>query len=203
MEERNSVDTHYPNYDVLKMMDEWDSHTKEIVRSRLGPFAPLKYLSDAEAADIYVIAGHLVYDNREEILQWVVHHLDDKLANKTGEGERKQGVPPEDILIRAGLKAINHAGRLTYGKEFADLTEPKQFELLANLQKGKVSPIPEWSQIPQQDLFKKLVSVITAAYYSHPAVWSEIGYGGPMYPKTYARIELGLPEPWEAKRYEK
>ncbi|WP_369127188.1 hypothetical protein [Paenibacillus antri] len=36
------------------------------------------------------------------------------------------------------------------------------------------------------------------AYYSHPAVWSEIGYGGPAYPRGYVRTQLGQLDPWEA-----
>ncbi len=34
----NTVNSHYPNYDVMVIVDEWDSHTKEIVKKRLGPF---------------------------------------------------------------------------------------------------------------------------------------------------------------------
>ena len=28
----------YPNYDVLALQDEWDEHTRQIVKKRLGPF---------------------------------------------------------------------------------------------------------------------------------------------------------------------
>lgn len=111
----NSVNTHYPEYDVLKLMDEWDSHTKEIVRRRLGPFPSLRFLSDMEAEDIHLIARHITYDHRSEILDWVVYHLDSKLAEEIGESDRKQGVPPEKTLIREGLKALGHAARLTHG----------------------------------------------------------------------------------------
>jgi len=30
-------------------------------------------------------------------------------------------------------------------------------------------------------------------------VWSEMGYGGPAYPRGYYRIEAGVTDPWEAK----
>lgn len=192
--------THYPAYDVLKKMDEWDSHTKEIVRKRLGPFPALKSLSEKEARFITAIAMHIVYDHREEIFDWVVHHIDQKLNSEIGEDQRKVGTPPEKVLIRDGLKALDQAARLSFQKHFGELAADRQFRLLADLQQGKAAWPPEWSHIPQQELFTKLAAEITSAYYSHPAVWSEIGYGGPMYPQIYVRIERGLTDPGEAKR---
>ncbi len=188
----------YPGYDVLERMDEWDSHTREIVRERLGPFPNRRILTEREWAYLSIIAGHLVYDNRADIIEWIVSHCDRKLADETGEGERKKGVPPEKFLIREGLKAMDHAAQLSYGSEFGALDINQQFQMLADLQMGKAAHIPQWSMVPQKALFNKLVSEMVSAYYSHPTIWSEIGYGGPMYPQIYVRIEEGLTEPWEA-----
>ena len=30
-----------------------------------------------------------------------------------------------------------------------------------------------------------------AAFYSHPWAWNEIGFGGPAYPRGYARLGVG------------
>jgi len=49
------------------------------------------------------------------------------------------------------------------------------------------------------DFFKQLLHDTVSAYYSHPLVWSDIGYGGPAYPRGYVRVEKGLTDPWEAK----
>jgi hypothetical protein len=38
---------------------------------------------------------------------------------------------------------------------------------------------------------------ILAAFYSHPWAWNEIGYGGPAYPRGFARLGIGQNEPWE------
>lgn len=195
--------THYPDYDVLRYLDEWDSHTKEIVRRRMGPFKEPVFFSDWEVNALIAVICNIVYDNRQEIVEWIIHHLDMKMTSEIGEGERKKGIPPEKILIREGINAINHVARLRYDKNFTELDETKQFQILADLQLGKANHIPEWCRIPQKDLFKKLSSEIVDAYYSHPAIWSEIGYGGPAYPRGYYRIEFGLTDPWEAKRDEK
>ncbi len=37
------------------------------------------------------------------------------------------------------------------------------------------------------------------AYYSHLVAWSEIGYGGPAYPRGYVRTQMGQLDPWEAQ----
>lgn len=193
------VSSHYPTYDVLAREDEWDSHTKEIVKKRLGPFPSYKFLSDKEGHTLHLIAKHLVYDNRKEIFDFVVHHIDQTLNEVIGEAQRKINTPPEKLLIREGLKALDHVAKLTHAKDFEEIDEKEQFALLAALDKGKAPQIPEWSEIPQKELFNKLLNLITEAYYSHPVIWSEIGYGGPVYPQSYVRVEFGLTDPWEAK----
>lgn len=200
MNRTDTTDTHYPGYDVLDFMDEWDSHTKEIVRRRLGPFPDFEYFSDREARYVALIARHIIYDNREEIIDWIVHHFDEKLRSDIGEAQRKLHTPPEKVLIREGLKALDHVSRLSFGRDFGELEEDRQFKILSDLQQGRAAQIPEWSGIPPQDLFNKLATTIVSAYYSHPTVWSEIGYGGPVYPRVYVRVEKGLTDPWEAKR---
>ena len=56
-----------------------------------------------------------------------------------------------------------------------------------------------WNTDKQKELFKKLVGLVISAHYPTPWVWSEIGYGGPAYPRGYVRVELGLTDPWEPK----
>lgn len=194
------MQSHYPDYDVMSMVDEWDSHTKEIVKKRLGPFPDHKFLNEHEARTMRVIAEHLVYDNRDDILGYVVHHMDSKLAAETGEDQRKAGTPKEQDLIRYGLKALDNLSRKLYRKDFAGAGVKQQFSMLDSIQKGQAPEMPDWSKAPQKELFKKLLSTVVGAYYSHPRVWSEIGYGGPAYPRGYIRVEMGLTDPWEAKR---
>lgn len=53
--------------------------------------------------------------------------------------------------------------------------------------------------VPQHEFFQKLLTLTVEAYYSHPKVWSGLGYGGPAYPRGYVRTQLGQLDPWEAK----
>lgn len=193
------VRTRYPGFDILSQKKEWDPHTREIVLKRLGPFPELQFLSEQEADMVRVITKHLVYEERDEIIDFVIHHLDQKLNSNIGESQRSPQAPAAKDLIRWGLAALNQVALDHYDEAFVKLVEKKQFEILAALQQGQVPMVPDWSKVPQQDLFKKLLSEIVPAYYSHPTVWSEIGYGGPAYPRGYYRIEFGLTDPWEAK----
>ncbi|SHJ93284.1 gluconate 2-dehydrogenase subunit 3 family protein [Desulforamulus aeronauticus] len=192
--------TRYPSYDVLREQEHWDEHTREIVLKRLGPFDQHKFLEDHEAALVFGIARHIVYDHRKEILDYVVHHLDQSLSSAAGEDQRKVDTPEQRSLVRDGLRAIDKLSQKQYGAPFLEIDEKEQYTLLQELDQGKALPMRTWQRIPQQELFKKLATEIISAYYSHPVVWSEIGYGGPAYPRGYVRIEQGLTDPWEAKR---
>jgi hypothetical protein len=192
--------TRYPSYDVLKEKDQWDEHTREIVIKRLGPFPKNKFLKEHEAEMIYAIACHIVYDQRKEILDYVIHHLDNTLSSPMGENQRKEGTPEQKVLVRLGLKATDNLAKKLYGAPFLGIDVQQQFSILDDLARGKAMTSEEWQGIPQKEFFKKLATEIVNAYYSHPIVWSEIGYGGPAYPRGYVRVEMGLTDPWEAKR---
>ncbi len=192
--------TRYLSYDVLNEKDQWDEHTQEIVLKRLGPFPENQFLNEHEAEMIYAIARHIVYDQRKEILDYVVHHLDNTLSSPMGEDQRKVGTPEQKILVRRGLKATDNLAKEQYGASFLKIDVLQQFSILDDLARGKAMTSEDWQGIPQKEFFKKLATEIVNAYYSYPTVWSEIGYGGPAYPRGYVRVEMGLTDPWEAKR---
>lgn len=195
-----TVQTHYPRYDVMALQDEWDTHTREVVQKRLGTFPQAKFLSESEREMLALIAGHLAYDNRNQILEWVLFHIDQRLSDEIGESQRRPEIPPEKILVREGLKFIDKTARQRHKKNFAQAGTQEQFQILAGLQTGRLTGEAGWPQIQQKELFKKLAELVIGAYYSHPVVWSEIGYGGPAYPRGYVRIEFGLADPWEAQK---
>ena len=194
--------TRYPGYDILKEREHWDDHTREIILKRLGPFPKHKFFQQHEAKIILALAQHIVYDNRKEILNYVLDHIDSTLSSPIGGDQRQVGEPEQKVLIRKGLKAIDKLAQEQYGASFLEIDPQQQLSILTALDTGKAMSMDEWQGIPQRKLFKKLATQIVSAYYSHPTVWSEIGYGGPAYPRGYVRVEKGLTDPWEAKRNE-
>lgn len=203
----NKQRTHYPSYDVMALQDKWDAHTQEIVRKRLGPFPEAKFLNNQEKEMLALITEHLTYDNRKEIINWVLHYADQRLNSEIGESQRKPNVPPEKILIREGLAFLDKIASERFNNSFIIIETKEQFQVLADLQTGNLTVTSNgtngsinWSKVLQKALFNKMAELIISAYYSHPTVWSEIGFGGPAYPRGYVRVEFGLADPWEAKK---
>ena len=191
----------YPDYDVLALQDEWDANTRQIVKQRLGPFE-FKLLSHWQQGMIKALARQLACEGRDEVLTWIAFHVETELGKPQGEAQRKPGIPPRKELILAGLDALDNWAKAKFFKGFLSLKEAQQLEFLQLLEVGGLPQEEGWDVERQKELFKKLAGLIITAHYSHPWVWSEIGYGGPAYPRGYVRVELGRVDPWEPKQAE-
>jgi hypothetical protein len=195
-----SKQSHYPNYDVMKEQDAWDDHTQEIVTSRLLREQPYSFLTLVEAEQLRSVCAILAGDARGEMIQYVLCHIDQTLSQNVGESERKVDIPKAQILIREGLSVLNEASMAQSLKPYFELDEDKQQQILHEISVERALPANLWLRLNQQAFFKKLLNLTIEAYYSHPTVWSEIGYGGPAYPRGYVRAQLGQLDPWEAKK---
>lgn len=183
----------------MDQKEHWDPHTREIVEKRLHP-GTLKTLTPQEAETLYQLCSTLLHDTRDPILYYVVQHFDNKLSSNIGESQRKKGIPKESVLIRQGLRALDVFCVADYGALFAGLEDRIQHAIVDQLMWGNLHLEADGVSIPGKDFFSKLLTEAVSAYYSHPDVWSEIGYAGPAYPRGYVRTETGLTDPWEAKR---
>ncbi|MFD0696538.1 gluconate 2-dehydrogenase subunit 3 family protein [Paenibacillus sp. GCM10027628] len=192
--------THYPSYDVMEEQDAWDAHTRSIVNARLLHEHKYHFLSSVEAECLRAWCSLLMNDDRGEIIQYVLSHIDESLARNKGEGQRKKGVPPAKVLLREGLKAIDESGWMKDSRPFFQLDESAQRQIMQEVSAGTLAPTEAWEGIPQKELFQKILILTVEAYYSHPQVWSEIGYGGPAYPRGYVRADIGQVDPWEAMK---
>lgn len=191
--------SYYPSYDVMNELDEWDDHTQLIVTSRLKPIKNFQFLTSIEAEMVERISSLFVSDQSQEVLDFIVGHIDQTLHQSFGEGQRKVGVPEAPELIRSGLQAIEQGVQLLYGSSFVELEMDLQKQYLQKISECKAEPIEVWNNIQQEPLFNKLLRLTVESYCSHPKVWSEIGYAGPAYPRGYVRTELGQLDPWEAQ----
>ncbi|MGM0712978.1 gluconate 2-dehydrogenase subunit 3 family protein [Brevibacillus parabrevis] len=189
----------YPAYDVWEEHANWDVHTRQIVGARKMPQVAHSYLLPAEALLLQAIVSVLVDDQRLEVLTFVVAHIDESLASPVGESQRKVGVPEKKQLYRLGLAGVEAESHAEFGCGFGALSAGDQEQVLKRISGGSVKEQEAWKHAAAVDFFKKLLHDTVQAYYSHPLVWSDIGYGGPAYPRGYVRVEKGLTDPWEAK----
>ncbi|SHF28611.1 Gluconate 2-dehydrogenase subunit 3 [Seinonella peptonophila] len=190
--------SHYPTYDVMKEKDEWDNHTQQIVSNRLHPTTSYSFLTQEESTILQTICKQLTGDERESLILYILDHIDQTLSSPIGEGQRKVGMPKAKELIRLGLEALEQTSQEKYQISFVQLDKKTQL-LLLNQLSNEQALTSKWNFVPQRELFKKLLTLTLEAYYSHPLVWSEIGYGGPAYPRGYVRTQLGQLDPWEAQ----
>jgi hypothetical protein len=191
--------SHYPTYDVLNEKNHWDDHTQSIVTSRMVNEEKSQFLTMKERQMLKGICTHLTYDDRKEIIQFVIDHIDQSLASSIGEGQRKQGVLKADFLVREGLRVLNEQAKEQFLKPYAELEPEKQQAMLEEVSKQQTASGAPWGNIKPTDFFKKLLTLTVEAYCSYPTVWSEMGYGGPAYPRGYIRTQMGQLDPWEAQ----
>jgi hypothetical protein len=193
---------HYPNFNVMDEEKQWDLHTRKIVGKRTDTqsFYSLQYLTEQESNTLFELCAILLDDERNPIISFIVHHFDSTLAASIGESQRKDGVPKQTILLREGLALLEKACSDVYGGSFGSLKEETKTEVVNNLMHGNFTLKSDQITIPEKDFIHNISSEATAAYYSHPTIWSEIGYAGPAYPRGYVRTELGLTDPWEARQ---
>lgn len=193
---------HYPDFNVMDGQKHWDTHTREIVGQRLKTqaFYPYQFFTQQEANTLSHLCAHLLDDHRYPVIAFVVHHFDTTLKNSPGESQRKTGVPAQTALIRDGLTLLDEACGKLYGGAFGECGEDDQQKVVNALMQDTFPLQNNQTTIPVPDFMQKIMSEAVSAYYSHPAVWSDIGYAGPAYPRGYVRTELGLTDPWEARR---
>lgn len=189
--------TYYPNFNVLDEQKAWDEYSRSVVLKRLKPPEPT-FLMEHEIDMLRAAVANLIYENRPDIIDFIVSHIDNQLASPIGESDRKVGVPAQDALVRKGLAALNATAQSVGGATFDTSPVELQADILQKLQKGHAPVPPEHAGVPQKALFKKLLRLAVDALSSHPTIWSEMGYPGPAYPRGYYRIERGLHDPWEA-----
>jgi hypothetical protein len=188
--------TRYPSYNVMNEQQEWDDHTRKILNSRLQTSGDHTYLTVVEAEMLRAWCSLLMDDDRPEIIQFVLDHIDQSLTSGE-ESQRKPGIPPAQVLVRQGLKALETACESIHTELFFHLKEEQKKQVMEEISQGEAVPHQVWRDVPQQVFFQKLLTLSIEAYYSHPEIWSEIGFGGPAYPRGYVRMDQL--DPWEAK----
>lgn len=189
---------HYSAYDVMKESKEWDAHTRSIVNARLVREHAYGYLTSVEAETLRAWCSLLMDDPRGEIIQYVINHIDQVLSENKGEGQRKVGTPPIRMLLRQGLKAIDETGWFANSQPFFQLDETNQRNIMLQINNDNYPSTKNWEGIPQKILFQKLLQLSVEAYYAHPLIWSEIGFGGPAYPRGYTLNSPSQLDSWEA-----
>ncbi len=189
----------YPGYDVLAKWrsPSFDDTTRAVLRQRLATVPARRFLAPAEWELLEALAARLMpQPDRAEPIP-ITPWIDAMLVEGVGDGYRRDGWPGLRETWRMGLAAIEDEARIAAAGGFAAMDADAQDALLARIQRGEVRS-PQWQQLPPAHFFGMLLRTVAAIYYSHPAAWSEIGFGGPASPRGYVRLGFDEQDPWEA-----
>ena len=194
----------YLTYDVLDKWDSpsWNEQTREVVGKRLHDIPKRCFLTREQWSLLEAICERLIpQPDREEPVP-IVPWIDDMLHRNHSPGYRYADMPPMRDAWRQGLDAIAAEAHNRHGKTFEELTEQEQDALLTDVQENRVER-RYWGELPAGGFFlHHLLKSVVAIYYSHPAAWSEVGFGGPASPRGYVRLGFDERDPWEAKEVE-
>lgn len=190
--------TRYPSFQVMDEREEWDPHTQIIVTNRLMEPQPCTLLSWVEHCLLMQICSALVDEKREEVVLYLLAHIDQSLSSTAGEGERKAGLPNQKKLILDGIQYLSVYIAPDNVEDASAYEIESVSVLLQQVCEGRAA-IDLWPSELQREWFVRLLNLTVEAYCSHPQVWSEMGYAGPAYPRGYVRGDIGRLDPWEAK----
>lgn len=197
----------FPGYDVQAKRDtpSWDAVTREVIDARLAATdAAPRFLAAAPWRALLALCACVIpQEAAAQDAQGAAHVpaaalVDAKLLDDRRDGYRDSRLPPLREAWTTGLAALDAESERIAQQPFADLDAARQRELIAQMQRGELRA-DAWRGMPSDVFFaKRVLHDICAAFYSHPAAWSALGFGGPANPRGYVRLYTGRRDPWES-----
>lgn len=191
----------FPGYDVLakRHTQSWNEPTRHAIDKRMSVAREPRFLTKLQFATLEALADIIVpQDAAERAPIPVASLVDARLLSNAADGFRPAGLPPLREAWTRGLDALEAEAQARHGTGFASLDAERRTILVHEMSDG-VLRAPEWGDMTASGFFSnRALSDIVSAYYSHPASWNEIGFGGPASPRGYVRLDAEKHDPWEA-----
>lgn len=181
----------FPGYDVLDEVPRWDDLTAGVVLARLDPQPELSFFTPAEQATASALFDQLLAQFDEPRVP-VLAMVDHRLALDETDGWMYEDMPEDREAWRIALAALDADAHKAYGEPFHEVAPAQQHELIQG-----VKDASEWHGLKAAHVWSLWTRYACAAFYSHPWVWNEIGFGGPAYPRGYKATGVGKRERWE------
>ena len=183
----------YPDYDVLDEVRHWDEVTRTVVVDRVENVPPIRFFTDREAQTMSAFFDVLLAQDAEPRIP-VVNYVDEKLHRAEGDGYQYFDMPDDTETFRIVARGLDG---------ISELHEEERNDLVRRFSEGKLHGEP-WTRVNVSRAWSIVTRYALEAFYAHPWAWNEIGFGGPAYPRGYARfgsphLEGGDREAWEGK----
>jgi len=190
----------YPDYDVLRKRQgpSWNEPSRQVVDQRLAVPREAMYFSTAQWRALQAICARIMPQPSDRPPVPIAALVQIKVGDGRGDGYRDARLPPLQQAWTIGLEALDQESTDRHQRPFADLPVAQQDELLGAMQRDELESAA-WQGMPAAVFFAhRVVHDISAAYYSHPTAWNELGFGGPASPRGYVRLAEDARDSWEA-----
>jgi hypothetical protein len=185
----------YPDYNVLDQRGHWDDVTRGVVLERVEQVPPIRFFTASEAATLGAFCDRVLAQDREPKIP-VLNMVDAKLFAGELDGFRYADMPDDPQTWRRVAAGLDAAARQHGASSFSQAAGDVQHDVIQAFSEGKLHG-EVWDELPPSRAWKVVTRVMLSAFYSHPWAWNEIGFGGPAYPRGYARLGVGQRESWE------
>jgi hypothetical protein len=191
----------YPDHDVLEQARHWDEATRRVVLHRVEHVPPVRFFTPAEAKALRCFCDVVTAQDEEPRIP-VLEMVDAKLHEGRLDGFQHADLPDDGEVWRLAARGLDERAHAGGAEGFAAASPELQLAIVTDFHKGDLDD-GVWARLPAAKVFGVLMRAILSAFYSHPWAWNEIGFGGPAYPRGYARLGIGMRESWEgAERFD-
>ncbi|KHK90729.1 gluconate 2-dehydrogenase subunit 3 family protein [Novosphingobium malaysiense] len=191
----------YPDYDVLDKRDtpSWNDKTREVVDQRMSLTESSHALDAAQLATLRRLVSRLTPQPEQRAPANTVAIVLQKIDANASDGYRLAGMPQVRECWCKGLDAIREEAIKRHGLPFADLDDETADALLRTIENGETSP-EVWTDFSSKQFWTwRILPDVVSAHWSHPSLWSAMGFGGPASPRGYVRLDANRRDGWEAR----
>lgn len=187
----------YPDYDCLEHVEHWDELTRKVVVDRVERVPELRFFGDDEAATLRAFCDVVLAQDAEPRIP-VLAFIDQKLAEGNLDGYQYADMPDDRETWRLVARGLDETARASGADSYAGAPGHRQVEIADSFAEGSLEG-GVWEELNLKHAWGVVMRSVLAGFYSHPWAWNEIGFGGPAYPRGYARLGIGLSETWEGE----
>lgn len=191
----------YPDADILAQRGHWDEATRRVVLDRVHNVPDFRFFDARQRAALEALCARIVPQHHRARERWVplAPWIDARCFEQVEDGFRYEDMPSNEVAWTWGLEGLDQTTQAMFGADFVEVNGERQDAVLRAIRDGS-PPGEVWRKLPARRWWTQIaVRQITGTYYAHPIAWDEIGFGGPAYPRGYAALNFGAPEPWEAE----
>lgn len=191
----------YPAADILAQRGHWDEATRRVILDRVHNVPAYRYFDLSQRAILEALCARVIPQDHRPAARRVplAPWIDARCHQRVEDGFRFDDMPSNEVAWIWGLEGLDQTSRALIGGGFVEIGGGDQDAVLRVIRAGS-PPGEVWERLPAKRWWLHIaVRQIAGTYYAHPFAWDEIGFGGPAYPRGYASLNFGAPEPWEAR----